>query len=269
MSIKNILLYVPSTEGAESALQQLQQLASAHDAHVVGLHVIDIAEGTGYTDVPMPLDVTAVEREAARQRAREIKAWFEDRVRRAGLSAQWRCVEGDTVRAVAEHALYADLVALQQNSNDGAKPDVGSLATSVGAPVIVFPRSSTGRTFGQYVLVAWDAHREAARAVRAAIPLLRLADHVDILSINPEELAAPPSNDLAAHLARHGVDVEAASAETSGLSVGERLLEQAKERQCDLLVMGAYRHSRLREAILGGTTRHVLEHAAVPVLMSH
>jgi nucleotide-binding universal stress UspA family protein len=123
------------------------------------------------------------------------------------------------------------------------------------------------------VLVAWDGSREAARAVHDALPLLRRAREVSVLVADPERLATKigekPGADLAAHLARHGLPVRVEVVKSGGRPLGEILLAQVEEERADLLVMGGYAHARLRELVLGGTTRHVLTHASVPVLLSH
>ncbi len=127
--------------------------------------------------------------------------------------------------------------------------------------------------FGKKVLVAWNARREAARAVFDALPLLQQADEVKVVWVNPQaEGAAPvdvPAGDICAALARHGVKCEATEVAHPRSGVGRTLLARAAEYGSDLLVMGCYGHSRLREFVLGGASRHVLEHMTIPVLMSH
>ncbi|MDP6786185.1 MAG: universal stress protein [Rhodospirillales bacterium] len=126
---------------------------------------------------------------------------------------------------------------------------------------------------GERVMVAWDASRLASRAVHDALPFLTAAKHVDVLAINPK--GGPqghgdiPSADICQHLARHGVKVEAQHVYADDIDAGDMLLSQAASRGADLLVMGAYGHSRWRELILGGLTHFVLEHMTMPVMMSH
>lgn len=269
MAIRDILVHVPSRDRGEATLAQSIGLTGRHQAHLIGLHVVDVPVQPVYGDVPVAVEISAEERETYLQRARETEAWFSSQCTAAGVAGEWRCVEGETASVIATHARYVDLIALAQDEKDAPKQIVHSVILQAGRPVLVVPRAAPSRPIGEYVMVAWDARREAARAVNDAIPLLELAKHVQVLTINPDRIDTTSSIDLAAHLARHGVDAEALVAETNANSVGERLLEKVKENQSDLLVMGAYSHSRLREAVLGGVTRHVLEHGLVPTLFAH
>ena len=129
------------------------------------------------------------------------------------------------------------------------------------------------RDFGKKVLVAWNARREAARAVFDALPLLQQAQEVKVIWVNPQDeggvASDVPAGDICAALARHGVKCEATEVARPQTNVGRTLLMRAAEYGSDLLVMGCYGHSRLREFVLGGASRHVLDHMTIPVLMSH
>ncbi len=122
-------------------------------------------------------------------------------------------------------------------------------------------------------MVAWDASREAARAVSDALPILERASSVAVVSVNPRSRdfghGDVPGADIALHLARHGVKVDVQRIETRDLDVGNALLSHVASESADLLVMGGYGHSRLREMVLGGATRTILGEMTVPVLMSH
>jgi nucleotide-binding universal stress UspA family protein len=145
------------------------------------------------------------------------------------------------------------------------------LALGVGRPVLVVPRYGTFERLGERVLIAWNGSREATRAVHDAIPILKRAITVTVLSIDPEVDSPPrtPSADITLHLARHGIAAEAASTSSVDFGVGNALLSRAADLGADLIVMGAYGHSRMREMVLSGATRHLLQNMTVPVLMSH
>ncbi|NIR58466.1 MAG: universal stress protein, partial [Gammaproteobacteria bacterium] len=135
------------------------------------------------------------------------------------------------------------------------------------------PYIGAGPTVGNYVTVAWNARREAVRAVNDALPMLERADQVDVLSVNPrvgpEDHGEIPSADICLHLARHGVSATAQSVVANDIDVANLLMSRCADTGSDMIVMGAYGHSRLRESVLGGTTHDVLRSMTVPVLMSH
>ena len=126
---------------------------------------------------------------------------------------------------------------------------------------------------GKYVTIAWNGSREAARATFDALPLLADAEQVKVLALDQDGADGPegftPSDEITLSLVRHGISAEAASGSSVGRSTGEALLSHVAEQGGDLLVMGCYGHTRFREFIFGGATRHVLHNATVPVLMSH
>ncbi len=137
----------------------------------------------------------------------------------------------------------------------------------------MIPYTGTYPRIGRRVLVAWNASREATRAVTDAMPFLEHAGLVTVLTANARTTDMGhgdlPGADIALHLARHGVRAEAAPTHSGDVDVGEWLLSRAADLEVDLMVMGAYGHSRLRELVMGGATRSILQHMTVPVLFSH
>jgi nucleotide-binding universal stress UspA family protein len=128
-------------------------------------------------------------------------------------------------------------------------------------------------TIGDNVVVAWNAQREAVRAVSDAMPLLETAKRVSVVTINAEsddpENAGIPAADIGLHLARHGIETQTKSLFGAPAAIGELLLDTARGESADLLVMGAYGHARLREILLGGVTAHVIAHTDIPTLLAH
>jgi nucleotide-binding universal stress UspA family protein len=139
--------------------------------------------------------------------------------------------------------------------------------------VLVIPHSRRCTEFGKRVTLAWNGRREATRAAFDALPLLQAAESVRILWVNPQERAGEPeglsTTDIVTALTRHGVKCEAVRSFAGDVAVGGSLLSGLADDGSDLLVMGAYGHSRLREFVFGGATQHVLKHMTAPVLMSH
>ena len=204
------------------------------------------------------------------------RALFEDMVRRHGIrsESEWRSLPYLSSE-VGVHAYYADLVVIarpESASQTAGPPGLAeSLVLSSGRPIIVFPPRGTVSQVRR-ILVAWNATRESIRAVADALPLLAKAEAVEVLVVDhrrhPAGHGQEPGADIARHLARHGAHVEVRRLSSGGKDVGRLLLSQADAFGADLLVMGAYGHSQLREWMFGGVTRTVLYEADLPVLMS-
>jgi nucleotide-binding universal stress UspA family protein len=206
----------------------------------------------------------------------EHMSQFEEVVRRHGIrpESEWRSLPYLSSE-VGVHAYYADLVVIArpESAVETAGPPglAESLVLSSGRPIIVFPpRDAVSEV--RRILVAWSATRESIRAVADALPLLARAKAVEVLVVDPERNRAghgqEPGADIARHLARHGAQVKVRRLSSGGKEVGDLLLSEAAAFRADLLVMGAYGHSHLREWMFGGVTRTVLYEAGLPVLMS-
>jgi nucleotide-binding universal stress UspA family protein len=204
------------------------------------------------------------------------EAMFKQAVKAAGVEkVEWRKSRRDATESVPVHGRYADVLVIgQPNETDasGVEPDFAErLLLAAGRPALVIPYAGDFPTVGTRVLVAWNASREATRALTDAIPILREAKQVDVIAFNPKD--APhgevPGADIGLYLARHGIKVNVSQQTAEDVDVGNQLLSRAADLDSDLVVMGAYGHSRMKELILGGATRTVLNSMTVPVLMSH
>jgi nucleotide-binding universal stress UspA family protein len=188
---------------------------------------------------------------------------------------EWRSAVEDLVDAMTLHARYADLVVIGQtdaSENSHVPADFPErLVLAGGRPVLILPAVGSFATIGKRILVAWNPSREATRAVTDAIPLLQRADNVHVMAVNPKagEHGSVPGADIGLYLARHGVRVEIKADHGAEIDVGNELLSRAADLDADLIVMGGYGHSRLKEWVLGGATRTILESMTAPVLMSH
>jgi nucleotide-binding universal stress UspA family protein len=276
MGLKDLLVYVDGDPACESRVDAAASLAVQHEAHLTGLHAMGWPSFPGYVEVELPSNFVDEQRRLLDERARRVEARFHEWAGRHGTRAEWRVDEGDVIGTVKLHARYADLTVVGQGLDLKDAPGElaflpEELALGVGRPVLVVPRYGTFERLGAHVLIAWNGSREATRAVHDAIPILTRATKVTVLSIDPEGESRPriPSADIALHLARHGIAAEAASTSSVDIGVGNALLSRAADLGADLIVMGAYGHSRMREMVLGGATRHLLQHMTVPVLMSH
>lgn len=281
MPYKDILVVLDDTSECRERVDVAVRLARKHEAHLTGLFVVEYGYIPTYAEAQIPQEVLAHRREMARAAATGVQEAFERQAQDAGISAEWRMVDGDSVRVVSLHSRYADLTVIGQNSPDGGGgfgscPNLAELVVlGCGRPVLTVPYVGKYPVVGQRVMIAWDARREAARAVADALPMLGAADSVAILSVNPISGKSDgyhgemPGADIALHLARHGVNVEAQRVETRDVSVANMLLNRVADQSIDLLIMGAYGHTRVRELVLGGVTRQVFRQMTVPVLMSH
>ena len=278
MSFKDLLVVVDDSSSAAERIDVAGRLASAFGAHLTGLHVTDSPALRPSVLAQFPSEVLDILVNVGREEADKARALFESRVHGwgAGVAVEWRAVEGDSGEVVALHARYADLAVIGQTDPDdpGAPSDLPErVIMGGGRPVLVVPYAGSFKTVGQKVIVAWNAGREATRAVNDALPVLERAASVRVVSINPH--GGPGGHgpvagaDISLHLARHGVRVEASTIHAEDVRVDDLLLSQAADSGADLIVMGAYGHSRLGEFVLGGATRHILRQITVPVLMSH
>lgn len=278
MTYKDLLVHVDDSEANAGRVEAAVHLAAAYDAHLTGLYVLPSHTGIPvFTEAHIPGEILEAQRNANLARAEEARTAFTAAVENAGVSSEWRFVEGDVTATLSLHGRYADLLVLGQ-ANYSDPLSIGRWAMEqvlldVGRPVLMIPYIGAPKVIGKRVIVAWNRSREAMRALHDALPLLQGADAVQVWSVNPPRRRAgddgSPGADISLHLARHGVKAEAAFSEANDIEVGELLLSRVADRQADLIVMGAYGRSRYRELILGGATREILGSMTVPVLMSH
>ena len=276
MSYKTILVHIDSGSHCATRVEVAVRLARQHDAHLVALHAIAPFEPPGYVMAEMGPAILDAQKHAAAVELARSETEFTKQTTAAGFTnIEWRTAIDDPVEAMTLHARYADLVVIgQADAADGSNiaadfPE--RLVLAAGRPVLILPSAGRFTSIGKRILVAWNPSREATRAVTDAIPLLRLADSVHVMAVNPKsgEHGNVPGADIGLYLARHGVRVEVKTDHGAEIDVGNELLSRAADLDADLIVMGGYGHSRLKEWVLGGATRTILESMTAPVLMSH
>jgi nucleotide-binding universal stress UspA family protein len=281
MPLKDILVIVDNGNSCKARVQLAATLAEQHGAHLIGLFVRNQPHVPQFIMSQLGPEVARVQQAWAGEAAKTAKAQFDAVVEKTSLSTEWRDAEGLLAEETVVHARYVDLVIVGQHEDtgdmaaEGQDTMVDHLVLECGRPVLIVPYAGGFTTVGRRAMVAWNATREATRAANDALPLLQSADKVDVVAVNPRSghgrdgHGPLPSADIALHLARHGVNAVAQHIEAHDTDAGTALLSWAAEQGVDLMVMGAYGRSRLRELVLGGATRHILRQMTVPVLMSH
>lgn len=271
--IKDILVHVDSERTCEMRLEAAASFARRHEAHLVGLFPLELPDLPGYVTAQIGADALARARTSYLEHAARAQRMFEEIAGRLGVRCEWRQETGSPIDLLALHGRYADVVVVSQPDLErGGALEMtfpAELALAGGRPILALPYAGTHLRIGERVLVAWNASREAARAVHDALPILCGAQSVVVLAVDPPDRDHLPGADISAHLARHGATVESRHSIAPDIEVGDELLNMASDLGSDLIVMGAYGRSRLREAVFGGVTRHILRFMTVPVLMSH
>jgi nucleotide-binding universal stress UspA family protein len=276
VSYKTLLVHVDSGQRTPARLDFALQLARQNDAHLVGVHAVSVPRIPAYAAVEGGDLMREYQDKAMQDLARRAREMFDRAVGASGYgNVEWRESRADAADVVPVHARYADLVILGQANgaeSSGVEPDfVDRVLLASGRPALVIPYAGRFTDIGTRVLVAWNASREATRAVTDALPLLSRASEVNVVAFNPQ--GAPhgevPGADIALFLARHGVKVTVSHERGTDIDAGNLLLSRASDLDANLLVMGAYGHSRMQELILGGATRTILQSMTIPVLMSH
>lgn len=274
---KDILVPLSRGEIHEPALRQACALADAHKGHVAALVAMSLAAPIAAAWIYYPAGVYESMEEAARATVRELAQAVERRL--AGESVPHEVRRSTSfwltnAEVAALHARHADLTVLgvSRPVQDAQWRLLSGLLAGSGRPLLMVPEAAVARGRFEHAVLAWKSSREAARALNDALPLLVRTRTVEVLRIEREDERAPtpmPDRDLLAHLRRHGVDAQIVHRPAARGATGEALVAYARTRGADLIVAGGFSRARALEQIFGGVTRHLIEHAGVPVLFSH
>lgn len=278
MTYRDIMVHLTEDPRNGARVDAALTLAQQFDAHVTALYTLPPPQYIYYMSEYVPGELIQQQVDEARSRASKAKAAFEEITARQNVKADWLESELLPVEAVETCGRAFDLIVLGQPDPDPREPlempmgvDVlpHELAMRAGRPILTIPYVGSYPVIGQKVMIAWNGSREATRAVHDAMPMLLRAKQVTVFCVNPEGSRGTPGADIARHLARHAVPVEVASTVADEIGAGDALLSAVADYGTDLLVMGAYGHSRLREVVFGGVTETVLGSMTVPVLLSN
>jgi len=273
MPFKTILAIIQGTEDAERVSECAGALAARFEAHLIGLHAealpVPYTSAIGFPDA----EFIQVSTEANRERAQKVAAIFRQQTADTGVTAEWRSLEsfsGDSAHSGIASARSCDLVVAAQAGPEGAAPDVDALLYDAGRPVLLTPHDAPCLVSFRRVIVAWNGSREASRATFDALPFILEAESTEILVIDPPEspTAVEAGADIAAALERHGANVTVHTEASAGLATDDVIRNRVAATGADLLVLGAYSHSWLRELIFGGVTRTVLQSMPVTAFLS-
>ena len=275
MPFNTILVHVDATPGAGDRVKAAADFARRHGAALIGLtaamprasldaYVVGVG-GVGS-------DLVAADRAEIEFDFTACESLFREATAGRGLATEWRAVEQVPAAALVEAANAADLLVVgqtgQQNADEYRTLDAGELLVRSGRPLLVVPpghREVNVRS----AMVAWKNTREARRAIADALPALARAERVVLLTIGEGKDPDPTVGDAEAYLLRHGIHARVECAPRKAASVEETIIRFAKTTQADLIVAGAYGHTRLREWVFGGVTRQLLESSPVACMLSH
>jgi len=286
MPVRDMLVVVDGTARDENTLATALAVAGRLKARITALCPLellypgDLAGAVGaYPQLLVLRDVAGQLDARLREQAGQIETSFRQKLVTAGLDGEFEAMDGAAMDAVATRARIADLVVIGQAMPDASLPIpasaiIADVLMRSGRPALVVPFAGKFPVIGRNVLVGWNGTREGARAVHDALALLEPGARVTVLTVQKGHVGETeihkPGEALAEHLVRHGFAATAArSVSDRSISDSDALLNFASDLGADLLVTGAYGHSRVREIILGGVSNALLDHATLPVLMSH
>ncbi len=280
MSLKTLLVCLTTPENTPGLMAAATALARAHGSHVIGLHTVQAL--LIYPGLAMHVPAPAFQsfNDAQAEDSAAIKAAFDAAADDDHFPSEWRLFEADDLSAaerMLENARGADLIIMAQPDRDTDRPDqLGvqeRLIRDAGRPVLMVPRGFEGGPIGTRAVIGWSATREATRAAHDALDLLQPEAEANIVIVDPDPegdaLTAATAAELARAYDRHGVSTTVVH---RGLNaqrrISDALLEAAEAREADLIVTGAFGHSRMYDFVLGAVTLDLLENAPIPVLFS-
>jgi nucleotide-binding universal stress UspA family protein len=278
MGYQTILVHCDAGKKVSCHLDVAAELAGRFGSVFVGLHAQPPFETPAFAEGAFGMaPIYRAYEEGAKADLAASRTAFNKALKGKHLPTEWRVVDDYPEEALTIAARYADLLVVGQSTpdNDVTTPEnlPESVALATGRPVLVVPHIGAEKPPGKKVMLCWNASRESARAASDALPFLKAADEVVLLIVDPKVSAnghgAEPGADAATWLARQGVKVTVQREVASDSDIGNVILSRAADLDIDLIVMGAYGHSRMRELVMGGVSRTLLASMTVPVLMSH
>jgi nucleotide-binding universal stress UspA family protein len=280
MSWRDVLVIVADAEQDEPALALGEALAKSCEAHIAAAFLTPLPDEPLAYEPTVVAGVWAELLSRARQEAEAERRKVQTRLQAMGLPCDLRDAEAlsrDLGRVAAVHARYAD-VAVMTRPAEGSGAElreeiVEGVLFHSGRPALVAPPNWKAGSIGKRVVVAWDASREATRALAEAKSILGKAEQITVVTVDAKPKmfghGDHPGANIAAHLSRRGLPAEVRNVDGQGRGPALAILEEARALNADLVVMGGYAHSRLRDLVFGGATRDLLRAADIPLLLAH
>lgn len=275
MPIKNILLHMGNDDAHMRRFETAVHLAKEHGAH------LEIAYLTSPAGMPAAIQgrgasaaYIAEATQIAREKAEAVEQEVTERCKGQGLRWNWEVLEGDHNELLAARSYYADLIVVSEDHGWVFEDHVGiytidELVAKAACATLVLPVEWDPQPVGRRILIAWKDVREAAHAVRDALPLLETADKVFVFTTDKPHSRFESGTDLATYLKRHDIKAQQESDVMERGDIAKVILSYAADLKADLIVLGAYSRPRWREALLGGVTRDMLNSCPIPIVMSH
>mgnify|MGYP001824193884 FL=1 len=281
MPIKTILVSLNAKDRADTVLRVACELAREHEAHLIGIYVVPDVKPVAMFEAYLATDFFEEQQKQFNRCGDKMQRLFKKETAKYSLTSEW--VQGRAINKVLADDVIAlsgqaDLIVINQTETWSTtldpEPDFADrLIMASGRPVLMVPNSGEIKTIGKKVIVGWKPAREAVRALHDALPMLVKSEKVILVTIDTQDAsyaeATPSTHQMVEMLRRHGVNAAEQALVISDIPAEEALLNEVAVHGADMIVVGAYGHSRLRELLLGGVTRFLLNHSTVPVLMSH
>jgi nucleotide-binding universal stress UspA family protein len=269
MTLKTLLLHADDDDRLDARLSLSMTLARKHDAKIFAIFPLLPPPSTVIYAEYVPAQIIKMQIEGERERAEATRARIANRLDRERVAWEWRAIAGDGASVLASTGSVADLIVMSQDASDAVAPAVAAVTLAAGRPVLCLPHSGRVESCGRRILIAWNGSRESARAAHDALPFLREAERVVLFTMAEGQDDRASVMDAAAHLSAHGAKIDVVRTKPGGIDIGNAILNAAADSGADLIVMGAYGHTRIGEWIFGGATRTILQSMTVPTLLSH
>ena len=279
MEIKDVLILCDIGRTTESRIDTAFELATTYNAIVRAVFVPPTQQ---YSAIGFDANASfAVPLEKQLERAHEIakstKFTFISKAERSGITYEW--VEDDDIDipTFTTYTQYSDVAIapqfLVEHTSNKKTRITDYLSTHIGTPLIVLPNKKKKFPLQNSIVIAWDESPQAARAVHDSLPILKHANEVHVIMVPEQEFLEKQliisGQGLKNYLSHHGVEVNSVTIKKPKSKIAEKILDAAKSHRADLIVMGVYGHSRIRESVFGGTSKHLLKYSNIPLFVSH